>query len=233
MTAVLITGAASGIGAACAARYLDEGWRVIGWDREAGDDTRVEWHQLDVTDWEAVHLAAGELPALGAVVHSAGTGSRGAASELSQEEWDRVVAVNLSSVFYVSHATCEALKAGRGTLLALASVTASVGFVNRSVYSATKAAVVALMRNLAIEWAADGVRTVALSPTFTRTPLAQRGIDAGLTDEQSIYERTPQGRLLEPEEIATAIFRLAGPEFAGLTGSEVVLDAGLAAFGGF
>lgn len=228
---VLVTGAASGIGAASAARFRAEGWRVIGWDIEepAGVD---EWTRVDVTDWDGLHAAAGSLPPLGCVVHCAGIAIRADAVDHAREDWDRVVSVNLNGSFYVAHAVHTALVRGGGLLVLLASVAGAVGLRHRAAYGSTKAAVRQLARTLAAEWAADGVRVVAVSPTFVRTPLVQAGIDAGRIDVAAIEALTPQARLLEPEEVASVIFRLAEPDFGAVTGAEIFVDGGFNAYGG-
>jgi NAD(P)-dependent dehydrogenase (short-subunit alcohol dehydrogenase family) len=232
-TSVVITGAASGIGAACAERFLDEGWEVIGWDKQPGSDERIAWYQVDVTDWDGLGRAAASLPPLGAVVNGAGIGSRASAMDLSKDEWDRVININLNGVFYVARWSFDALRRGQGVLFNMASITATSGFRERAPYSSTKAGILALTKVLAIEWAEYGVRVVAISPTFTRTPMLLEGIKAGRTSEEDIIRHTPQRRFLEPAEIASAIFRLAGPDFYAVTGSNILVDAGFDALSGF
>src|ERR1019366_9120220 len=106
-------------------------------------------------------------------------------------------------------------------------------FIDRSAYCSSKAAVIMLTRCLAAEWAADGIRALAVSPGFTRTPLMQKGIDAGLTDLNAILDHTPMRRLLEPEEIADMIVALVGPNARGMSGSNVLVDAGFESLAGF
>jgi 3-oxoacyl-[acyl-carrier protein] reductase len=231
--AVLVVGAAGAIGSAIARAFVDDGAEVHGWDVKAGPEKDLRWLEVDVTDWVEVHAAAAALPPLVAVVNSAGTASREAAADLTRDEWERVLAVNLSAPFYVAHAVRPNLADAKGTLINVASITASVGFLNRSAYSTTKAGLVALGRSLAIEWADDGVRVVTVSPTFVRTPHVQAGIDEGKTAEQAIIDRTPQHRMIEPSEVGRAVCALASGTFACVTGSEILLDAGFAAFGGF
>jgi NAD(P)-dependent dehydrogenase (short-subunit alcohol dehydrogenase family) len=230
---VLITGASNGIGAACAERFLAEDWDVIGWDKQRGEDTRVTWHPLDVSDWDAVSKASGSLPPLAAVINCAGIGSRKSVLNTSRKDWDRIIAVNLNGVFYVARWTFNALRATQGVLVNIASITATNGFRDRSAYCASKAAVLSLTQCLAIEWAEEGVRVLAVSPGFTRTPLLLKGIQEGKTFEEDILRRTPQRRLIESSEIANAIFRLVNDDFRALTGSNVFLDGGWDAYGGF
>lgn len=228
----LVTGAASGIGAACVGRFLQEGWQVIGWDIRPGDDQRVLWKTVDVSDWNAVAAAAENLPPLGVAINCAGIGARESLLEMSEETWDSVITTNLNSAFYVSHLIFPALQAGRGTVVNIASITATSTFRNRAAYSAAKAGLLSLTRSMAVEWAEYGIRAIALSPGFTRTPMVHQGIDEGRTREEDIYAGNPQHRLIEPWEIAAAIFRLTSDEFPGLTGSNVLIDAGFDAWGG-
>jgi NAD(P)-dependent dehydrogenase (short-subunit alcohol dehydrogenase family) len=210
-----------------------EGWSVIGWDIhpiEVNDITRVE---VDVTDWDHVHELASSCPPIAVAVNAAGIVVRKPAVEVNQSDWDRVIGVNLTGSFYVAHALFPALRAAGGVLINIASITAHAGFTLRVAYSATKSAILSLTRTLALEWASDGVRVLAISPTFADTPLIRRGVEEGRIDIDEIVRHTPQRRLVEPDEIAGAVLRLAGNEFRSVTGSDVLLDGGFVAQGGF
>lgn len=230
---VLITGASNGIGAACAERFLVEDWDVIGWDKRPGEDTQIAWHPLDVSDWDAVSKASETLPPLAAVINCAGISSRKSALYMEREDWDHTIAVNLNGAFYVARWTFNALRAAQGVLVNIASITATSSFRDRSAYCASKAAMLSLTQCLAVEWAEEGIRVLAVSPGFTRTPLLLDGTRGGKTSEEDILRRTPQRRLIEPPEIANAIFRLVGDDFRALTGSNVFVDGGWDAYGGF
>src|SRR5579875_448980 len=231
---VLVTGAAGGIGGAIAGRFLDEGWRVIGWDRRPGDDDRLDWAQVDVGDWGSVARVAARLPDLGGVVTCAGIGLRDSAIETSAQDWAETIRVNLSGTFYTARAAFPSLARAGGTLVTIASVAGTTVFRNRAPYCASKAGVLMLTRCLAVEWASAGIRCVALSPGFTRTPHVQRGVDEGKTDLGQVIAHTPQSRLVEPVELAAVTWRLvADREFAAVTGSNVLVDAGFDALSGF
>jgi NAD(P)-dependent dehydrogenase (short-subunit alcohol dehydrogenase family) len=230
---VLVTGAAGAIGGACVDRLLAEGFAVHGWDLAPGASPDVAWHAVDVTDWDAVHRAAAAVDTLAAVIHCVADGSREPALSLSRERWARIVDVNINGSFYVARATHDALSRGNGALVNLTSVVGRVGFRNRAPYGATKAAMAHLTRSLAIEWASDGIRVFAVAPGFVDTAGMRLGIEEGATSLDAILGHTPQRRLLEKAEIAEAIVRLIGPEFRGLTGSEILLDAGFDALSGF
>jgi 3-oxoacyl-[acyl-carrier protein] reductase len=232
-TTALITGAGSGIGAACARRFLAEGWRVIGLDLATRPDAKIEWIEADVTDWDSVGRLAKGLPHLGAVVHCAGIGLREPAVETSREEWDRIVAVNLSGAFYIARWTFPRLRDGHGVLVNIGSVNGTAGFRNRAAYGATKAAIISLSKSLAIEWAEYGIRVLTVSPGFTRTSLVEQGLREGKTTIEDILRHTPQRRLLEPQEVASTVFRLVGSDFGALTGANILVDGGFDSLTGF
>jgi NAD(P)-dependent dehydrogenase (short-subunit alcohol dehydrogenase family) len=230
----LVTGAASGIGGACARRFLDEGWRVLGWDVRAGDDERVEWTTVDVSDWDAVAAAADSAPPLHAVVNCAGIALLTPTLEMEREDWDRTLAINLNGAYYVSRHLFPKLDAAAGVLVHLGSVNAKNTTRNRAPYNASKAGIVALTQALAVEWALAGsrVRVLAVSPglTLTAQPLAR--IEAGLIDEETLLGRVPMRRWIQPDEIAAAIFGLIGDDFSAVHGTNVFVDAGYDAWGG-
>ena len=230
----LITGAAMGIGRACVDRFLDEGWSVIGWDLDAGSDTRVSWQRVDVSDWDAVLAAAGDVPPLAAVVNCAAIARLTPTLEMTREDWDRTIAVNLNGAYYVSRHLFAPLKAGGGVLVHIASVNSKNTTRFRAPYNCSKAAIVALSQALAVDWALEGsgVRVVTVSPGLTRTAPALERVELGLIDEQVLLGRVPLKRWIEPHEIAGVIFRVVGEDFAAVHGSNVFVDAGYDAWGG-
>ncbi len=229
----LVAGAAGGLGRAITARFLDDGWTVLGWDVTPIDDDRVVGSVVDISDWAAVAAAGQSLPPLAAVINSCGVASRTPASDLTPADLDHVIRVNLVAAFALSRSVFPALRVAGGTLVHLASVGGHVGFRDRLAYDTSKAGLLAMVRHLGIEWAPQGVRVISVSPGFVRTGMAERGISEGLTSLASIVGHTPQGRLVEPTEVADAIVELVGPAFAGMTGSDLLVDGGFAALGGF
>jgi len=230
----LVTGAASGIGAAVARRFVGEGWRVLGWDLLPGDDSDLEWTGLDISDWDAVAEASRDLPPLHAAVHCAAIARLTPIMEMTREDWDRTLAVNLNGSFYVARHLFHALDRANGALALLSSVNSKNTTRFRAPYNASKAGVVSLTQALAVEWALAGskVRVFAVSPGLTRTPQALMRIESGAIDEETLLGRTPTRRWIEPDELATAIVRLVGPEFSALHGGNVFLDVGYDAWGG-
>jgi NAD(P)-dependent dehydrogenase (short-subunit alcohol dehydrogenase family) len=193
----------------------------------------MEWSEVDIRDYDRLHALAEGLPPIDVAINSAGIAIRKPATAISQEEWDRVVDVNLNGAFYFSHALHDRLQDASGVLIHIASVTGHQTLRDRVAYSATKAAVISLARTLAVEWAEDGVRVLSISPTFVDTPLIRRGVSAGEIDLSPILRQTPQGRLLDAEEVASAAFCLASSEFRSVTGADILLDGGFVAYGGF
>ncbi|HXH26004.1 MAG TPA: SDR family oxidoreductase [Vicinamibacterales bacterium] len=231
---VLVTGAASGIGAACCARFLMEGWTVHGWDVVAGDDERVRYATVDVSDWDAVEGAAAAHDGLDAVVHCAAIARLTPILEMSRQDWDRTIAINLNGSFYVARHLFPALDARDGVFVQVASVNSKNTTRFRAPYNASKAGVVSLTQALAVEWALAGskVRVLAVSPGITRTPQPMLRIETGAITEEMLLGRVPTHRWIEPEEIAGAIFQLTGNDFTALHGGNVFLDAGYDAWGG-
>jgi NAD(P)-dependent dehydrogenase (short-subunit alcohol dehydrogenase family) len=231
--AVLVTGAASGIGKAVAARYSQAGHEVHGWDLQADPATDYRWSKVDVSRWDDLTAAARDLPPLAAVVTCAGIASRGPVNEQSPDEWRRVLAINVEGTLATGVAAFDAMRRGGATFVTIGSITAINGFHQRTIYSASKAAVVSLTRSLANEWAKDGIRTVCVSPGFTHTPMYDISVASGLTDPAVILKHTPQRALVEPEALADAIFSLTTVSFRRVTGAHLLVDAGWDALSGF
>lgn len=229
----VVTGAASGIGAACAARLIDDGWLVHGWDLRTSPVDGVIQHTVDVADPELVKTAASSLARVDLLINSAGISDRAPASEMSVAQWRRVVDVDLSGVFWCAQALYPALAASDGVVINIASIAGHRSFAGRANYCAAKAGVLALTEVLAVEWAADDIRVVAVSPAFVATDMVRSGIEDGWIAEDEILARTPLRRLANLEETAAAIVAIAGSEFAYMTGSSVILDGGWLANGGF
>ncbi len=231
---VLVTGAASGIGRACCERFLEDGWTVHGWDVAEGGDDRIAWRRVDVSDWDAVAAAGAGYEALDAVVNCAAIARLTPIMEMTRDDWDRTIAINLSGAFYVARHLFAALDARDGVLVQVASVNSKNTTRFRSPYNASKAGLVSLTQALAVEWALAGskVRVLAVSPGITRTPQPMLRIEAGAITEEKLLDRVPTRRWIEPSEIASAISGLVGDDFSALHGSNVFLDAGYDAWGG-
>jgi len=240
----IVTGGGRGIGLATARVLVREGARVVLGDLDratldaaVGDlgEERSLGLTIDVTrgaDAERLVDAALERwDRLDIAVNSAGIGSPLPATELSEEEWRRVIDVNLTGTFLVCQAAGRVmLERGSGAVVNLASMYGKRAVPNRSPYVASKYAVVGLTEALAIEWAPT-VRVNALAPGYTDTELFRGNQARGGTDVDALVARTPMGRLGRPEEIAEGALYLVSDEAAWITGHTLVIDGGWTAGG--
>jgi NAD(P)-dependent dehydrogenase (short-subunit alcohol dehydrogenase family) len=222
----VVTGAASGMGQVTAARLVTEGWTVHGWDLRNGEAESVSWTELDVSDAGQVQRAAAGVARCDLLFNAAGIAPNGLASEMPADEWAKVVAVDLSGSFFCAQALFPALVAAGGVVVNVASTRAYRPAPGRSAYAAAKAGVVMLTQSLGLEWAPHGVRVVAVAPGYVRTPLVQSLLENGGLRSDLILERTPLGRMAEPEEIAGLVLALASPAFAFMTATTLTFDGG-------
>ena len=239
----VITGGARGIGRATAELFVTAGARVAILDRDGAEARRaardigaLEAEPLDVTDEAAVDGYFADLAArmgrLDVLVNNAGASIRKPTVELPKDDWDKVVAVNMTAVFLCARAAAKPMIAsGRGgAIVNLGSIMSFSGgglYPNIS-YQATKGAVVNMTRALAVEWAKEKIRVNAVAPTWVRT-----GFIAPILDKPDVIARieglTPLRRLAEADEIATAILFLASPAAAMVTGHTLAVDGGFLA----
>jgi len=221
----IVTGGAAGIGAATVRLLETAGARAISLDIATG---------CDVSDEKAVARAFADVEkqhgGIDILVNNAGRANRKPATELSREEWDAVVNLNLTAVFLCSRTAHPYMKRrGAGAIVNLASIMGFSGgiFPNAS-YQATKGAVVNLTRALALEWAADNIRVNAVAPTFVRTEFTTP-IFSNPELVKRVMHHTPLGRLPEPEEIAAAIVYLCSPAARCVTGITLPVESGFLA----
>lgn len=208
--AAVITGAASGIGAACARRLGDTGWRIAGLDlNESGTDLSA---RLDVTDAEAVRAAvdaaAERFGRLDLVVTAAGYYEEGIdVAEISRAQWDRMLAVILGGTVHAFQAALpHLLRRGEGGLIAISSELALAGSATDLHYVAAKGAVLGLVKSLAMEVAHTKIRVNAVAPGPTDTPLLAPGSP---WREPGYLATLPLRRLVTPQEVAATVYYLA------------------------
>ncbi len=234
---VLVTGVASGIGAACARRFALEGARVCGLDvgKPPPDLALVSFHEADVRDegqvQAAVEAARRALGGIDVLVNAAGVAGGGPAHLCELAEWRRVLDVNLTGTFLVSkHALAPMLAQKKGSIVNLASVEGLEGGEAMSAYNASKGGVVLLTRNMALEYGPHGVRVNAVCPGCIRTPMTALLADPNLAPvTQRIEAAHALGRMGEPEEVANVVLFLASDEASFVNGGALTVDGGFTA----
>lgn len=217
---VVITGGTSGIGAATAQRFRDEGCEVVVLARRP----RPGVIMCDVADKAQVDAAFERIGDIDVLVNNAGVSVRNPAVDITADQWEQVVGTNLSGAFWVAQAAARRMLLGRGgVILFTASTNALVGYRYYADYNATKAGLVALTRSLALEWAPK-VRVNAVCPGYVLTPMQE----AEYTSEmlEAVNARIPLGRHARPEELAGLFAYLASDEASYFTGSVIVMDGG-------
>jgi NAD(P)-dependent dehydrogenase (short-subunit alcohol dehydrogenase family) len=217
----LVTGAGSGIGAAVARLLASEGADVVAADLEGAAVA------LDVRDEEQVASVVRDVDVL---VNAAGIGSTTKAPDTRLEVWEDVFAVNARGTFLCcKHAIPGMIERGAGSIVNISSVAALVGLRNRAAYCASKGAVVALTRALAVDHVGDGLRVNVVCPGTVDTPWVRRLVEDVGESLDDLRARQPMGRLGTAEEIAEAVAYLASEAARFVTGSVFVIDGGLTA----
>lgn len=234
----LVTGAASGIGQATAMLLAERGAIVVGADRNPVQGASVERSMiLDVTEEKAVGSAvqtvAADFGRLDILVCNAGLAVRGAVPDLTAEDWDAQMAVNLKGVFLCCRAGIPVMvQGGGGTIVTVASELALAAPRGLAAYAASKAGVIQLTRAIAADHAAEGIRANCVCPGPIDTPLLRGGFaraEDPAAAERAEAETTLLNRLGRPEEIAEVIAFLASDRASFMTGSVVVADGGVTA----
>ena len=247
----IVTGAALGIGRACALRLAGEGAQLALFDvlddagaalaeelRSQGAKGRY-WH-VDVGNEQAVHAAIDEVAAhfggVDVLVNNAGVaGVNKPTHEITEEEWDRVQAVNVKGVFFcVKHAIAHLRRAGGGSIVNLSSIYGLVGAADVPPYHASKGAVRLMSKNDALIYAPDRIRVNSIHPGFIWTPMVEQHLrDSGATDidaaRRDVGLLHPLGHMGDVDDIAWGVVYLASDESKFVTGSELVIDGGYTA----
>jgi len=233
----IVTGAGSGIGRAIALAYAAEGAAVVVGDidekggnetvdliaKQSGRATFVKADSSKAADNEAmVKTCVDTYGGLHVACNNAGIGGPAAVTgEYPIDGWDKVIAINLSGVFYGMRYQIPAmLKSGAGAIVNMASILGQVGFRTASAYVAAKHGVVGLTKNAALEYADKNIRVNAVGPAFIKTPLIKK------IDENQLIPLHPIGRLGEPEEVANLVVFLSSNKASFITGGYYAVDGG-------
>lgn len=218
----LVTGGARGIGAAIAARFARDGWRVVVADRDPSSPASGRGVVCDVSDEAAVRdLIAGiaaEESRLDALVCNAGFGIRKPIADLTLAEWSSVLATNLTSTFLLARAAAPLLRAARGSIVTIASTRAHMSEPDTEAYAASKGGLLSLTHALAISLGPD-IRVNAIAPGWIATK--------GPAPTPMDHAFHPAGRVGTPEDIAALVAFLTGPEAGFITGAAFTVDGGV------
>jgi NAD(P)-dependent dehydrogenase (short-subunit alcohol dehydrogenase family) len=235
---VAVTGGAAGIGLAFARRWIAEGGKTVLLDRSNQSlETAVSTlgtaargvacdvtapHEVD----DAMRSIARHEGHLNGLVNGAGIIIPGPSGEITDEDFARVLDIHVTGAMRVCRAAYPLLLQSRGAIVNISSIAATMGLPGRASYTAAKAGIEGLMRTLAVEWAAEGIRVNAVAPGYTRTEMTGSLIRQGKLDAGRIEARTPLRRFAEPDEIAAAIAFLLSDDASYITGHALVVDGG-------
>jgi len=238
----VVTGGSMGIGQATALRFVQEGAKVILMDvaEKEGYDTLDMLRRYnpgclfipgDVTredHWQKVmDIVEKSYGTLDILFNNAGTNLFKKATDIKEEEWDRIISINLKGIFFgAKHALGMMLKSGGGSIINTCSTSALIALPNMSVYSASKGAILALTRQLASDYGPYNIRINCICPGATLTPLVQKEIDLGLVTPEVLVHGVPLGRLGKASEIAATVLFLASDDASYVTGAALVVDGG-------
>ncbi len=246
----IVTGAALGIGRACVLRLSEEGAQIALFDMldEAGrllaetlqaKGMRARYWHVDVASEKSVQSAIDEVAShfgsVDVLVNNAGiAGVNKPTHEVTEEEWDRVQAVNVKGVFFCTkHAIPHMLHAGSGSIINLSSIYGLVGAPDLPPYHASKGAVRLMSKTDALTYASDRIRVNSVHPGFIWTPLVEHHLQTGGGDQtaarSAVDHLHPLGHMGEPDDIAWGVVYLASDESKFVTGSELVIDGGYTA----
>ena len=232
----IVTGGASGIGLATALELTARGARVacldividglpdglIGVVGDISDATKAE---------DAVHEAARALGGIDILINNAGIGATGTIADNEDAEWARVLSVNVTGIARVTRAALPfLLESENAAIVNTCSIAATAGLPQRALYSASKGAVLALTRAMAVDHLAQGIRVNCVNPGTADTPWVGRLLSAASSpdaERAALEARQPMGRLVTPEEIAWAIAYLASPMSGSTTGTDLAVDGGM------
>jgi 3-oxoacyl-[acyl-carrier protein] reductase len=245
----IVTGSSSGIGRAVAGELARRGMRVVvtsrSPERAAATVAAIEQEggtalalEVELTDADGpARMVQRTLDAYGrldALVNNAGAGQVADSETLALADWQRIIDLDLSAPFRCAQAAARPmLTAGRGVIVNVSSLLGHLGLARRAAYGAAKHGLEGLTKTLAVEWARRGVRVVSVAPAYVATELLAGTSKAGGFTLEEVAQRTPLGRLAEPDEVARVVAFLVSDDASYVTGSSILVDGGWIADGGW
>lgn len=232
----IVTGGAAGIGAAVVSRLLEGGANVAIFDlRVDGANEAAFAVETDVANDASVRAAVAAVVerfgGIDIVVNNAGIGAQGSVADTSDEEWTRVLNINVIGIARVSRAALPHLRQSTSAAIVnTCSIAATAGLPLRAAYSASKGAVLSLTRAMAADHLREGIRVNCVNPGTADTPWVGRLLDSAsdpAAERAALAARQPHGRLVAPQEIAEAIAYLSSPRNRSTTGTSLAVDGGM------
>lgn len=232
----VVTGAGSGIGLAVARELASKGAHVYGLDISVGEmGSAAQFIECDLGSTESVDRAFAQLASKSEVidilVNNAGVGAAGRNEDATDEEWNRVLNINVVGTSRVSRAAIPFLRKSKSpAIVNTCSIAATAGLPNRAIYSASKGAILSLTLAMAADHVKEGIRVNAVNPGTADTPWVARLLSAASNpdaERSALEARQPLGRLVSAEEVAHAILFLASPHQASTTGTILAVDGGM------
>jgi NAD(P)-dependent dehydrogenase (short-subunit alcohol dehydrogenase family) len=235
----LITGGGTGIGLAISRAFCEAGARVIITGRredvlQKACQTLGEnatYRACDISQPEAIAPMIAEIEQqrieLDILVNNAGINAKKPTLEVTDEEFNRIIQTNLSGLFSLTRETCRVMAPrGRGAILNITSMAALYGLPKVTAYAASKTAVLGMTRTLAVEFAPNGIRINSLAPGFIYSEMTEKALNSDPDRKRRVMERTPMGRMGQPEEIGTAAVFLCSDAASFITGVNLAVDGG-------
>ncbi len=239
----VISGAAQGIGASCARQMLELGCDVLLADinieaadaqasalREQFPQRQIRSYRLDVRQqrdcFAMADFARSELGSIDIMINSAGIISPCASMDVSQEDWENLLSINLNGVFYCCQAAGRMMREKGGVIINLSSIASKAAWPGRTSYAAAKAGITAITESLAVEWAPWGIRVNAVAPAWVNTEILRQGVERGVVQVENLNRAIPLGRVAEVEDVSQTIAFLASDAARYITGQVVYVDGG-------
>ena len=239
----VVTGAAQGIGAGCASLLAASGCDILLTDikaaalekqaqtlRRAFPVRSIESFELDVRQqsncFAMAEYAREKLGAIDIMVNSAGIISPCASMDVTQADWENLLNINLSGVFYCCQAAARQMRESGGVIVNLSSIASKAAWPGRVSYATAKAGITAITESLAVEWASLGIRVNAVAPAWVNTEILRQGVERGVVAVDNLNRAIPLGRVAEVDDVCDAIAFLVSDAARFITGQVIYVDGG-------